>query len=332
MLTGLMGATLLSGIAPAYAQAGQAQPRQEGGDRGGRGERMARPEGNVAVSRGNRMIQPRGDDGGQRWQQRGDAGGRGSSGGQGWQQRAADRPAGQMAPPRPDPRWRGDPNLPANRAVEQQVRERREQQQQNWRGDRRDDRPRDDRPRDDRPDVRPERRDDRPNWSNNGREDRRDWRNDGRDNRQDWRNDRRDDDRRDDRRWSDNRGGWSGTSWNNGRRFDDRTRWSSQRRWDSGWRNDRRYDWNSYRNRYGDRYRAGRYYAPRGWDYGYRRFSVGIYLNSLLYSNSYWMDDPYSYRLPPAYGTLRWIRYYDDALLVDIRDGYVVDVINDFFW
>jgi hypothetical protein len=29
---------------------------------------------------------------------------------------------------------------------------------------------------------------------------------------------------------------------------------------------------------------------------------------------------------------MRWIRYYDDALLVDIRDGYVVDVIHDFFW
>lgn len=320
MLAGLMGATLLSGVAPAYAQAGQARGEQRGdsGGRGGRGERMgermARPEGNVAVSRGNRMIQPRGDGGGQGWQQRGD----GSA--QRWQQqrrdggapqRAAERPAGQMAPPRPDARWRGDPNLPANRAVEQQVRERREQQQQqqqNWRNDRRDDRP--------------ERRNDR-------RDDRQDWRNDRRDDRRDWRNDRRDDDRR----WSDNRGGnWSGTNWNNGRRFDDRTRWSNQRRWDSGWRNDRRYDWNSYRSRYGDRYRVGRYYAPRGWDYGYRRFSVGIYLNSLLYSNSYWMDDPYSYRLPPAYGTLRWIRYYDDALLVDIRDGYVVDVINDFFW
>ena len=332
MLAGLMGATLLSGIAPAYAQAGQAQPRQEGGeqrgdrgDRGGRsermgermGERMARPEGNVAVSRGNRMIQPRGDDGGQRWQQRGDAGR------QGWQQGTAERPAGQMAPPRPDPRWRGDPNLPANRAVEQQVRERREQQQ-NWRNDRRDDRQA----------WRGDRREDRQDGRQDGRQD---WRNDRRDDRRDWANGRRDDRRDDDRRWSDGRGNWSGANWsnngwNNGRRFDDRTRWSSQRRWDSGWRNDRRYDWNSYRNRYGDRYRIGRYYAPRGWDYGYRRFSVGIFLNSLLYSNSYWMDDPYSYRLPPAYGTLRWIRYYDDALLVDIRDGYVVDVIHDFFW
>ena len=118
----------------------------------------------------------------------------------------------------------------------------------------------------------------------------------------------------------------------NGRRYDDRTRWSSQRRWDNGWRQDRRYDWRSYRSRYGERYRIGRYYAPRGWSYGYRSFSVGIFLSNLLYANNYWSSDPYAYRLPPAFGTLRWVRYYDDALLVDIRDGYVVDVIHNYFW
>ncbi|HAF42085.1 MAG TPA: ATP-dependent RNA helicase [Sphingobium sp.] len=303
MLAGLMGATLLGGIAPAYAQA------QAGQERGNRGERAARAGGDGAGWRGERPNQPRGEGGAQRLQQRGDAGG------QRWQQRAAQPPAGQMAPPRPDSRWRGEPNLPANRAVEQAVRERREQRQ-DWRDDRRDD----------RQEWRGDRRDDRQDARNDRRDDRQDWRNDRRDDRQDWRNDRRDD-----RRWTDNRG-WSGTSWNNGRRYDDRTRWSSQRRWDNGWRNDRRYDWSSYRSRYGDRYRIGRYYAPRGWDYGYRRFSVGIFLNSLLYSNSYWLSDPYAYRLPPAYGTLRWVRYYDDALLVDLRDGYVVDVIHDFFW
>ncbi|WP_298402001.1 RcnB family protein [Sphingobium sp.] len=318
VLAGLMGATLLSGIAPAYAQAWQ-----DGGNRGGREQRAARPQGNMAWTRPDRTAQPQGDNAnrGQSWQRRGDAGEQ-----QRWQQRPApqpgnqqpamQQPAGQMAPPRPDARWRGDPSLPANRDVERQVRERREREQQQ-------------------------------NWRNDQRNDRQDWRNDRRDDRQDWRSNRRDDDRRgndnrdwnrdrdrNDGRWNnDNRnGGWNNGGWNNGRRYDDRTRWSNQRRWDNGWRQDRRYDWNSYRNRYGDRYRMGRYYAPRGWDYGYRRFSVGIFLNNMLYSNSYWLDDPYSYRLPPAYGTLRWVRYYDDALLVDIRDGYVVDVIHDFFW
>lgn len=183
--------------------------------------------------------------------------------------------------------------------------------------------------RDDRQDVRQDRRIEQ-------RADRQDWRQGQRNDRQDVRQDRRQIqrvDRRDDRRdYRNDNNGRRDNNWSNGRRYDDRTRWANQRRWDNGWRQDRRYDWQSYRSRYGDRYRAGRYYAPRGWDYGYRRFSIGIVLSQLLYSNNYWLDDPYSYRLPPAYGSLRWVRYYDDAMLVDTRDGYVVDVIHDFFW
>jgi Ni/Co efflux regulator RcnB len=38
------------------------------------------------------------------------------------------------------------------------------------------------------------------------------------------------------------------------------------------------------------------------------------------------------YRLPFAPPGYRWIRYYDDALLIDTWDGQVVDVIYDFFW
>ena len=280
MLAGLIGATLIGGVAPAYAQQGGAgwgnrgERAERGGDRSG-GDRGA------GMSRGNAMNQPR-----------------------------ADRGEGQ--------RWSGGSNPAPNRAVENQA----GGERQEWRQDRAGDRQA----------WRDERRDDRQQWQGERREDRREWRDDRRDDRREWR-----DDRRDDRRWTDNRGwygnqGWNGNGWNNGRRYDERTRWNDQRRWDNGWRRDSRYDWYGYRNRYGDRYRVGRYYAPRGWDYGYRRFSVGIFLNSLLYSNSYWMSDPYAYRLPPAYGTLRWVRYYDDALLVDIRDGYVVDVIHDFFW
>jgi hypothetical protein len=36
--------------------------------------------------------------------------------------------------------------------------------------------------------------------------------------------------------------------------------------------------------------------------------------------------------LPPVYGPYRWVRYWDDALLVDVRSGRVVDVIHNFFW
>lgn len=150
-------------------------------------------------------------------------------------------------------------------------------------------------------------------------------------NRERWQNDNR----RNDGRYTDNgrRGSnWDRNNWN-GRRLGDRERWSEYRRWDNNsWRRDNRYDWQRYRSVHRNVYRMPRYSAPYGWNYGYSRFSIGIFLNSLLYSNSYWIDDPYYYRLPPAYGYLRWVRYYDDALLVDVRDGYVVDVIHNFFW
>ena len=66
-----------------------------------------------------------------------------------------------------------------------------------------------------------------------------------------------------------------------------------------------------------------------------RVFAFGVVvftLGSLFYSQRYWINDPWYYRLPPAYGDYRWVRYYDDALLVDVYSGRVVDVIYDFFW
>lgn len=122
--------------------------------------------------------------------------------------------------------------------------------------------------------------------------------------------------------------------WNN--RDDRREGWSSgnrnsNRRWSNDWRNDRRYDWSGYRSSNRNHYRMPRYYAPyRG--YNYSRLSIGFFLNSGFYGSSYWINDPWSYRLPPAYAGYRWIRYYDDVLLVDTYSGEVVDVIYNFFW
>ena len=161
----------------------------------------------------------------------------------------------------------------------------------------------------------------RGDWREDKRDDRRDWRNDRRDDRKDWRNDRRDDRRE----WS--RGRDNDHRWDNNRRWD-----NSRSSWNRDWRRDNRYDWQQYRKRNRHIYRAPRYYAPSGWGYGYRSFSIGVNLWSGLYSDRYWISDPWHYRLPPAHGSLRWVRYYDDALLVDVRTGYVVDVIRDFFW
>jgi hypothetical protein len=103
------------------------------------------------------------------------------------------------------------------------------------------------------------------------------------------------------------------------------------RRWSThDWRSDRRYDWRRHRDRHRSIFHLGFYYDPFGWSY--RRWSIGSFLWPNYYRSSYWLDDPWYYRLPPAYGPYRWVRYWDDALLVNIYTGQVVDVLHNFFW
>ena len=104
----------------------------------------------------------------------------------------------------------------------------------------------------------------------------------------------------------------------------------SSESWRREWRQDRRYDWRRHRDRDRSRFRVAIYIDPFGWNY--RRWNLGWNLHRYHYSSRYWIDDPWEYRLPPAYGPYRWVRYYDDALLVDLRSGRVVDVIHGFFW
>ncbi len=156
-----------------------------------------------------------------------------------------------------------------------------------------------------------------------------------------WRNEGRNEGRSD-RQWNGNgrNDTWRNDGRNDGRndrRFDQRSQWQNQyrdwnRNWSRDWRRDQRYDWQRYRYSNRNLFQGNRYYAPYGWDYGYRRFSIGFSLSYLLYDQQYWIDDPYNYRLPPVYGPYRWVRYYDDVLLVDLRSGQVVDAIYDFFY
>lgn len=103
-------------------------------------------------------------------------------------------------------------------------------------------------------------------------------------------------------------------------------------RWDhNDWRRDTRHNWSGYRDQHRDLYRAGRYYSPYR-NHGYSRLSIGFFLNSGFYGQRFWINDPWLNRLPAVYGPYRWVRYYDDVLVVDIYSGEVVDVIRDFFW
>ena len=132
--------------------------------------------------------------------------------------------------------------------------------------------------------------------------------------------------------WNNNRwgysNGWRGNGWsNNGWGYN-----NGWRSWDrDGWRRDNRYDWYGWRNRHRSTFSLGLYYAP--WqDYSYSRFDIGVVIGAPFYDQRYWITDPYAYRLPPADGPYRWVRYYNDALLVDIYSGEVVDAIYDVFY
>ena len=102
------------------------------------------------------------------------------------------------------------------------------------------------------------------------------------------------------------------------------------RRWRGDWRRDHRYDWRDYRRRNRSNFHIGVYLDPFGWDYA--RYGIGWRLWPSYYSSRFWLNDTWQYRLPPAYGPYRWVRYYDDALLVNIYSGEVVDVEYNFFW
>ena len=144
--------------------------------------------------------------------------------------------------------------------------------------------------------------------------------------------------------WGDHRGGDQGhPEWGhdgNDRGWGDHhpdaqghTQWrqGEYRPWGHDWRNDQRYDWRGWREGHRDAFHIGRYYPPYR-DYAYSRLAIGFVLDPVFWGDSYYIYDPWTYRLPPADGPYRWVRYYDDAVLVDTSTGQVADVIYDFFW
>ena len=111
-------------------------------------------------------------------------------------------------------------------------------------------------------------------------------------------------------------------------RYEART--SAQPNWSTSWRYNNKYDWYNWRKRHRSLFHFGFYYDPFGW--GYSPYEIGWRLWPSYYGSRYWIDDPWQYRLPYAPPGTQWIRYYDDALLVDTWSGQVVDVIYNFFW
>lgn len=114
---------------------------------------------------------------------------------------------------------------------------------------------------------------------------------------------------------------WNRDSW--------RRNWNSRhhRNW---WRNHRWFrGWNGVR--------IGFYFAP---GYGYysvprsywrRNYYEGQYLPSIFWR--YRVIDPYYYGLPPAPPGCAWVYVDNNILLVDLYDGYIIEVISQaWYW
>ncbi len=90
-------------------------------------------------------------------------------------------------------------------------------------------------------------------------------------------------------------------------------------------------DWRAYRQADRNAFRRGAYVAPRG--QRYRPVRVGARLTSnLFWGSRYWIN-AHDYYLPqPRYSYQRYIRYGNDVLLINTRNGRVVAVYSQFFW
>lgn len=91
------------------------------------------------------------------------------------------------------------------------------------------------------------------------------------------------------------------------------------------WGND---DWRGWRDRNRSLYARGTWNAP----FRYQNFRAGVRIGTPYYASRYWISDPWRYRLAPPAAHQRWVRHYNDAILVDTRRGYVIRVIRNFYW
>ena len=95
-------------------------------------------------------------------------------------------------------------------------------------------------------------------------------------------------------------------------------------------RRETRGDWRDYRRSHPDAFRRGGYRGPSG--YRYRPVNVGYRFQPGYYGRNYWVNDWQNYRLARPLGYQRWVRYGNDVVLVDIRNGTVASVNNGFFY
>jgi Ni/Co efflux regulator RcnB len=102
--------------------------------------------------------------------------------------------------------------------------------------------------------------------------------------------------------------------------------------WSRAWRQFSANAWLAKRTAQPKLFALPNYVNPYGTDFSYRPVSVGNYLDARYARPNFWIKDARLFGLPVDYAPYRWVRYYDDAVLVDMRSGQVLDVVYDVFW
>jgi hypothetical protein len=91
--------------------------------------------------------------------------------------------------------------------------------------------------------------------------------------------------------------------------------------------NPRPYQWNRTSNQ---RFHYQPYPRPYGWHY--QRWVYGQVLPTVYWSQNYWLPAYYNFGLiNPPYGFV-WVRYGDDALLVNVENGQILSVEYNLFY
>lgn len=89
-----------------------------------------------------------------------------------------------------------------------------------------------------------------------------------------------------------------------------------------------REDWRDYKQRNRNAFRGARFNAP----FRYRSFGVGASIGHSYYAPRYYVNNYNYFRLRSPGRNLRYVRHFDDVLLVNVRTGRVVQVYRNFFW
>lgn len=101
------------------------------------------------------------------------------------------------------------------------------------------------------------------------------------------------------------------------RNWNKRPRQFDPRDYHHNYQAERRYHWNQYQR-------------PRGWYE--RRWIFGDYMPAFFWARNYWIGDYWMFGLAiPPYGC-EWVRYGNDALLIDTDSGEILQVVYGIFY